>query len=367
VKDASVPRIVARNPLPAGIRRAGKGWRAFVRVRYGIKGSKLLTKRFPRTATLTEMKAWREEQRVLARKIRGPIPERGTFAADIERYLKQVAAMPTITWRRRDLQAWREAWGDFERTQISAEMIRGQLQAWRAHGPVLRYVPRTKEFRKVDRPLSASACNHRRTALLHLWTLLDGKDAPNPVRAVRPFDEPAPAPRAVDIEFLEAAISRMQNAKDRARAGVLLWTGIRGNSELSHMKAEHVKLEAGECHVPTGKGGKRFRFVPLNAKGIAAWEAFAAARAWGPYNKDLLRKAFQRACRAEQRARDPQNTAPARVRVYDLRHSVATAYLRAGADLADVQDLLGHTTPRMTRRYAPLQRLKLVTAAKRLE
>lgn len=361
-------KIVARSSAP-GIVREGKGWRVFVRVRVpGTKtGSKLLSMRFKRSATLTEMKQWREAQRVKAREQAGPAPDPGTFAADIERYLKQVAAMPTITWRRRDLEAWREAWGDLARSEITRDMIRGQLQAWRAFGPVVRYVPRKKEWRKLQKPLSASACNHRRTALLHLWNVLDGDGAANPVREVPPFEEPAAAPRARDIGFLEAAIARMRNSKDRARAGVLLWTGIRGNSELGKMTAEHVKLSAAECHVPTGKGGKRFRFVPLNAKGIAAWEAFAAAKAWGEYNKNLLRKSFQRACRAEARARDPENKTPERVRPYDLRHSVATAYLRAGADLADVQDLLGHTTPRMTRRYAPLQRAKLVSAAKALE
>lgn len=136
--------------------------------------------------------------------------------------------------------------------------------------------------------------------------------------------------------------------------------------ELAKMKPEHVKLQAdaGECHVPTGKGGKRYRFVPLNAKGVAAWQAFAAAKAWGPYDKNLLRRSFQRACRAEAKTRQLPLE---RVRVYDLRHSVATAYLKAGADLADVQDLLGHTTTRMTRRYAPQQRQKLVAAAKSLE
>lgn len=40
------------------------------------------------------------------------------------------------------------------------------------------------------------------------------------------------------------------------------------------------------------------------------------------------------------------------MRPYDLRHSIATALRRAGADLADVQAFLGHGSPRMTQRYA---------------
>lgn len=352
--------------IAPGVWRTATGFRAYVRVPIGDGKSKLIPKRFGPRATLTEMKQWRQDTLVAKRKERGPKPDPDTLAQDIDRYLAQVAAMPTYEWRKRDLHAWREVFGDTPRANITTGMIRAQLHTWRMHGPVLRFIPRTKTYRKLPRGLSASACNHRRTALLHLWTLLDGRGAPNPVREIRPFREPPPEPRGRDMAFLEAAIARMRNDKDRARCGVLLWTGIRGNSELGKMKSEHVQLhgDVGECHVPTGKGGRRFRYVPLNKKGVAAWEAFAAANAWGTYNKDLLRRAFQRACRAEAKARDlPLD----RLRPYDLRHSVATAYLRAGADLADVQELLGHSTPRMTRRYAPLQREKLTRAAFVLE
>jgi len=138
---------------------------------------------------------------------------------------------------------------------------------------------------------------------------------------------------------------------------VLLWTGIRGNSELANMGAEHVDLERAVCYVPSGKGGKRLRTVPLNAAGVAAWRDFIAVKAWGEYDKNALRKSIAKAC---------AKVGLTGVRTYDLRHSIATAYLRAGADLADVQDLLGHTTPRMTRRYAPFHAAKLRAAGEKL-
>jgi integrase len=356
---------MAPKTLGPGIQKDRRGFRVFVKVATGVPGRmRLRTKRFPKTATLTEMRQWREDRRTEARALR-QVPQRGTLAEDIDRYLELVAAMPTIEWRRRDLYAWREVFGDLPRSKVTTDMVRAQLQRWRTRGPVAQYVPRQKTFRLLTKPLSASACNHRRTALLHLWTVLDGRGAVNPVREVPAFQEPPAAPRAHDLDFLEAAIARIQNPKDQARARVLLWTGIRGTSELGKMKPEHVQLDdtGGECHVPTGKGGRRYRFVPLNDRGVAAWRSFIDANAWGSYDKNLLRKSFQRACRAESRARKLPLEA---VRVYDLRHSVATAYLRAGADLADVQDMLGHTTPRMTRRYAPLQREKLHAAARAL-
>lgn len=348
--------------LATGIYRTPSGYIAFVRVAQGKGGCKV--KRFHATAKLSTMKAWREDQRVDARRKAGPKPDRGTLAQDIERYLLQIAAMPTIAWRRRDLYAWREIFGDMDRQTITAAMIRAQLHEWRTIGPRIVFNPRTKTYRAKAEPLSASACNHRRTALLHLWTVLDGKDAPNPVKAVQPFPEPAPEPRARDLEFLLAAIARMKNERQRTRAAVLLWTGMRGNSELGKMKPEHVDLDRGICQVPTGKGGRRFRTVPLNAAGVAAWRAFARLRLWGPYDKNLIRRSFARACAAEAKAR---GISLPRVRLYDVRHSIASAYLREGADLADVQELLGHTTTRMTRRYAPFHADKLRAVGLRLE
>ena len=79
-----------------GIFQTEHGWRVWVRV-----DGRLYSKRFPTSATLTEMKAWREDQRVPGR--HGKLPHQkqtdpptpGTFAADADRYLKMVRGMPT--------------------------------------------------------------------------------------------------------------------------------------------------------------------------------------------------------------------------------------------------------------------------------
>ena len=45
--------------------------------------------------------------------------------------------------------------------------------------------------------------------------------------------------------------------------------------------------------------------------------------------------------------------------IHALRHAYATELRRSGADLADVQELLGHRDIRTTRRYAPVVTGKL--------
>lgn len=354
-----------------GIRRTKTGWQVYVQV-----GGRFMSERHPKTATLAALKARRDEMTVEARRHRkaeraNVTAHRGTLAADVAVYLRQVAAMPSIDFRRRDLEAWLQRFGDRPRASITAAEIREQLQEWRVHGPLLRY-RRTKdggEWVRLSRGLSASACNHRRTALLHLYRILDGKAAPNPVRDVPAFTEPPAAPRGRPIALLDAIIDRVTNPAHRARLRVLLWTGMRGNSELGRMSPQHVNLEDRVCYVPTSKGAQRFRLVPLNDAGVSAWQEFIGLNAWGEYDRTVLRSAFTRAARAEMAAQADRGTpAPGldRIRVYDLRHSVATELLKGGADLADVQDFLGHTTPRMTRRYAPFQRAKLQAAVERL-
>lgn len=365
------PRL-STHPEP-GIRRTKTGWQVYVQV-----GGRFHSERHPKHATLAELKARRDELIVAARQRKKAErarldAHRGTLAADVTTYLRAVAAMPTLDYRRRDLEAWLERFGDRPRASLTAGEIREQLQAWRSEGPTLRY-KRTRdggEWVRLKRGLSASACNHRRTALLHLYTTLDGKAAPNPVRDVPAFVEPPPAPRGRPIALLERVVARVKSDAHRARLEVLMWTGMRGNSELGRMTPELVNLEDRICYVPTAKGGQRFRLVPLNDAGVAAWKRFAKAKAWGEYDKDGLRSALTRAVRAEIAALEAEGQpVPAgleRLRVYDLRHSVATELLKQGADLADVQDFLGHTTPRMTRRYAPLQRAKLQAAVERLK
>lgn len=353
--------------LPVGVRRTQYGFEA--RARIGSRRTKTVlerSKHFPKNALIREMRAWQDAEVVrlraeLAARV-GPAAIRGTLAADIDRYLKLVASMPSADSRARDLEAWRERFGDVPRSALTAERIRAQLHDWRLNGPrykVTRGATKGAPARIVRVPggLSASACNHRRTALLHLFTVLDGKRAANPVREVPRFAEPAPEPRARDLADLVKVIALVSSNKQRARLQVLLWTGMRGHSELSRMKPEYLDLAAKVCHVPTSKSARTFRVVTLNDHGVKGWRAFIAADAWGEFDRTSLRTAFIRAAK---------RAGITRIRLYDLRHSQASALLRAGADLADVQQFLGHTTPRMTRRYAPFQSAKLAGATDRI-
>lgn len=42
------------------------------------------------------------------------------------------------------------------------------------------------------------------------------------------------------------------------------------------------------------------------------------------------------------------------IRVHDVRHTYASHYVMNGGSLADLQELLGHSSPMMTQKYAHL-------------
>ena len=319
---------VADKRLDRAIWKTAYGFRVFLRINRVPH-----TKRFPPTYTLEALRRWRDDHERLHRTKKA----RGTFAQDIDNYLAAVQAMPSYADRVREIRAWEPAFGNLARWRIHAEDIRRQLHIWRADG------------------YAASTCNHRRTALSHLYTVLDGKRDPNPVRDVPPFKEPPATARGVAIAQALATIRRVRGWT-RTRLLILLWTGMRP-SELMRVRRAHADLEAGTCEVFTVKGGAP-RIIHLNRSAVKALRRFFRLGMEGTCSVASMRKCLVRAYTA-------QPSLPP-LRVYDLRHSHATALRKAGADLADVGHQLGHSSPRLTRRYAPVVLEKLKTVGARI-
>jgi hypothetical protein len=65
---------------------------------------------------------------------------------------------------------------------------------------------------------------HYRTALYSLWTALDGNDAPNPLRDVKPPRSDDPEPRALPYEIIDGILAAMpergKGLRDQPRADV---------------------------------------------------------------------------------------------------------------------------------------------------
>ncbi|MFN7916695.1 MAG: site-specific integrase [Vicinamibacterales bacterium] len=108
--------------------------------------------------------------------------------------------------------------------------------------------------------------------------------------------------------------------------------------------------------IPVGKKGKvAIQF--LTADGIAAFKLFKRVGAQGKFSTHSFYKSWHLACE--------QASAP-KFKPYSLRHTFGTL-ARKYADLSDVQNMMGHTSPKTTARYADVDNAKLISAAKAME
>lgn len=276
----------------------------------------------------------------------------GRFADDARVYLQAVAAMPTFTQRQQQIDGWMAAFGDTWRDEITADQIRAQLHTWRT-------VPQTVKrgtHRTALMTLSAAACNKRRTALMHLYSVLDGKAAVNPVKDVPKFQEPAPAPKTLTATDVEAIFTAMPSSASKARLLVLAYTGI-PPAQIATITETDVDWTGLTVAVQGRRkgAGTRGRLVPLTGKGLNALRLMARERAWGAFSRVPLRRALRRAC---TRALGHERITP-----YDLRHFFGTEIYRRSGDIRATQILMDHSTERLTHRYTQAAEDQRVQAA----
>src|SRR5262249_7170764 len=137
--------------------------------------------------------------------------------------------------------------------------------------------PRSKEDK---RPYGASTVNHRRTAILHMFTTLDGKDAPNPVRGIPKFREPDPKPKGYSYAVIRKVLAAVRGTKTRARLAVMAYTGL-PPAQIMRIEPDHVDWRARKVWVQGRRKGKgtHGRLYPLTPEGVKAFRALDAAKA----------------------------------------------------------------------------------------
>jgi integrase/recombinase XerD len=158
--------------------------------------------------------------------------------------------------------------------------------------------------------------------------------------------------------------------RDRAMLELLYATGCRA-SELSGLKLPDLHLEEGYC-VCHGKGDKQ-RIVLLSGRAIETVRTYLeqdrpalAARASesGPSPPWVLLSHRGRRLRRERiweliKRYATRIGAPAAVSPHTLRHSFATHMLAGGADLRQVQEMLGHASIATTQIYTHVDHSRL--------
>jgi integrase/recombinase XerD len=175
------------------------------------------------------------------------------------------------------------------------------------------------------------------------------------------------SPQLVE-QFLEAPKAYDTYCRrDRALLELLYATGCRA-SEVSHLRLADVHLDDGfcKCH---GKGNKQ-RIAPLGGAAIDAIRTYLetlrpalAASAPRPPEWLILSRRGRRLRREAiwelVKKYAARVGAPGTISPHTLRHSFATHLLAGGADLRQVQEMLGHASIATTQIYTHVDRSRL--------
>ena len=187
----------------------------------------------------------------------------------------------------------------------------------------------------------------------------------NPVRLGCSLRIPRPLPKHLRDEQIDLFLAMVDDVRDKAIFMLMLRSGLRV-AEVANLKVDAIDFRRGKILVQAGKGGKD-RVVYVSKDAVKAIVAYLKARPKsaskyvflvkkGPYRgQPLSIRSIQK--RLKHHARK----ASLKASCHQLRHSFATQMLNAGADLATIQDLLGHTSVTTTQRYCKVSNLKVQT------
>ncbi|HEY3079236.1 MAG TPA: tyrosine-type recombinase/integrase [Chloroflexota bacterium] len=174
------------------------------------------------------------------------------------------------------------------------------------------------------------------------------------VPRVAPPEQPMPSLSEEEIERILACFDRgnFKDTRDRALVGVFLSTGLRFRSVVEEMTRSGLDPVSGEFAVEI-KGG-RTQLCRLSPRALKLVKTYLQLR--GNPSTDQLWVTDEGAPLGYWGAQSvfrrlKRRSGLPHVHAHLFRHTFAQTALKKGAPRAEVQDMLGHRTDAMTRRY----------------
>jgi site-specific recombinase XerD len=219
----------------------------------------------------------------------------------------------------------------------------------------------------------ASSTRARRTSVARTWFALlarRGLIAEDPALLLESPRAGRPLPRVLRVDQVDRLLvapdgETAVGVRDRALLELLYASGARV-SEACGLDLDALDLEQRQVRL-AGKGGKE-RIVPLGAPAVSSLERYVRGARPRLLAGDRAQPALLVGVRGgrlgprdarEAVARAGRAAGLGHVKPHELRHAFATHLLDRGADLRQVQELLGHASLATTQRYTHLSRGRL--------
>jgi site-specific recombinase XerD len=173
---------------------------------------------------------------------------------------------------------------------------------------------------------------------------------------------PKPLPRHLKDDQVRRLFGIITDLRDRAMFMLMLRCGLRVE-EVAHLTVDAIEYGRRQIFVSNGKGAKD-RVVYLSEDARLALLAYLGRRSSRARGVFLVQKGPMRGKPLSVRGIQKRIEYYARksglnVSCHRLRHTMATQLLNADADLATIQDLLGHGQITTTQRYCRVANLKV--------
>jgi integrase len=216
--------------------------------------------------------------------------------------------------------------------------------------------------------LAPATCNHYLKLLKRVFNLAiqwEVVDMKNPACGIQQYRELNLIENYMDDEQLQRLLTVLKRDKNRTVCDIILFllsTGAR-LSEVLNMKHEMVNTERRVWRIPAtnSKSGK-VRPVPLND---TALEVLSKQNTKDEFEHVFINrqtgKPYTTIQKVWNRLRNKADLG--HVRCHDLRHQYASMLVNSGRTLYEVQQILGHSTSKVTQRYSHLTTATLQNAS----
>jgi len=209
-----------------------------------------------------------------------------------------------------------------------------------------------------------------KTIMCHLQTIRlffdylineEARSMLNPVTRIS-LRLPKPLPRHLKDEQVARLFGVIRDPRDRAMFMLMLRCGLRVQ-EVAELTIDAVEYGRRQIFVFHGKGAKD-RVVYMSEDARSALLAYLEKRSSKARTLFLVQKGPMRGKPLSVRGIQKRIEYYARkselnISCHRLRHTMATQLLNADADLATIQDLLGHSQITTTQRYCRVANLKV--------